>query len=66
MRDGFGRNYFITSVPAVMAFDERGPRLGTKITDPAKMSDEKFLEGWIREEARSVDGGGTTKGWFQW
>lgn len=58
MREGFGHTYVISSVPTVMAFDERGARMSSRIMDPAKMTDEDFLAGWIREEARRVGGGG--------
>lgn len=59
MREGFGHRYVISSVPTVMAFDEMGPRMSTRLMDPAKMTDEEFLAGWIREEAKRMGGGGS-------
>lgn len=64
MREGFGSTYVISSVPTIMSFDATGARLSTRLVDPAKMTDEEFLERWIREEARSVGGGGGT-GFFR-
>lgn len=64
MKEGLGHEYVISSVPTLMAFDEVGPRMSTRIMDPEKMTDEKFLEAWIREEARRI-GGGTPGSWFK-
>lgn len=58
MREGFGHRYVISSVPTVMSFDAQGPRMSTRLMDPGKMTDEEFLAEWIREEARTIGGGG--------
>ncbi|SPN99746.1 uncharacterized protein DNG_02597 [Cephalotrichum gorgonifer] len=65
MREGFGQAYVISSLPTILAFEETGPRMSTRLMDPANMTDKEFLAGWIREEARHVSGGSSLTGWFR-
>jgi hypothetical protein len=56
---GLGMAYMITSIPTLLAFDDRGePRTDTKVTDGRQLTDRRFLEEWIRNEARRNGGGG--------
>ncbi|PKS09346.1 hypothetical protein jhhlp_003960 [Lomentospora prolificans] len=57
MKEGFGHMYVISSVPTLMAFDEHGGRMSTRIMDPTQLTDETFLANWIREEARRMNNG---------
>lgn len=62
MKEGFGHMYVISSVPTLMAFNGHGGRMSTRVIDPAQLTSEAFLTNWIREEARSMGGGGFTGG----
>ncbi|CAI4210971.1 unnamed protein product [Parascedosporium putredinis] len=62
MKEGFGHMYVISSVPTLMAFNEHGGRMSTRVMDPAQLTSEAFLTNWIREEARSMGGSGFTGG----
>ncbi|KAK3336952.1 hypothetical protein B0T19DRAFT_411087 [Cercophora scortea] len=69
MSAGLGLTYMINSVPTLLSFDAQEAQTQTKVTDAArKLSDPKFLEEWIRNEARRQGnrgaGGGTGIGDF--
>lgn len=42
----------INSIPTLLSFDAQEAQVDTKITDGRKLSDRKFLEEWIRSEAK--------------
>lgn len=52
MSQGLGMTYMITSVPTLLSFDAQEAQVQTKVHDARKLSDRKFLEEWIRNEAR--------------
>ena len=69
MQSGLGMTYQITSMPTLLSLDRGEAQTTTKLTDPAKLKDRKFMIEWIRTEARRRgDGGGaggfTGKGFF--
>ncbi|KAK3695522.1 hypothetical protein B0T22DRAFT_455521 [Podospora appendiculata] len=68
MSAGLGLTYMIHSVPTLLSFDAQEAQTQTKVTDARKLSDPKFLEEWIRNEARRQGnrgaGGGTGLGDF--
>lgn len=69
MQSGLGMTYQITSMPTLLSLDRGEAQTTTKLTDPAKLKDRKFMIEWIRTEARRRgDGGGaggfTGKGVF--
>jgi hypothetical protein len=49
---GLGQTYMITSIPTLMAFDAGEAMTDTKVVDARKLADRRFLEDWIRNEAR--------------
>ena len=58
---GLGLTYMIRSVPTLLSFDAQEAQIDTKVTDGKQLTDRKFLEDWIRTEARrhgSRGGGG--------
>jgi thiol-disulfide isomerase/thioredoxin len=67
---GMGLTYMINSVPTLLSFDAQEAQIQTKIRDGRLLSDRKFLEEWIRTEARRHGdrgggaGGGTHSGFF--
>lgn len=52
MSAGLGLTYMINSIPTLLSFDAQEAQVETKITDGRKLSDRKFLEEWIRAEAK--------------
>lgn len=52
MAEGLGLRYMITSVPTLLSFDAGEAQVETKVMDGRKLADRKFLEEWIRTEAR--------------
>lgn len=60
MSSGLGLTYMINSIPTLLSFDAQEAQTQTKISDPRQMADRKFLEEWIRNEARrhGTRGGG--------
>lgn len=56
---GLGLTYMINSVPTLLSFSDAGlPVAESRVEDAARMTDEAFLEEWIRDEARRGRGGG--------
>lgn len=72
MSQGLGMTYMITSVPTLLSFDAQEAQVQTKVQDARKLTDRRFLEEWIRNEARrhggrgggSAAGGGSFGGLF--
>ncbi|KAL2131992.1 hypothetical protein VTI74DRAFT_4324 [Chaetomium olivicolor] len=52
MAAGLGLTYMINSVPTLLSFDAGEAQAKTKVTDGRQLADRKFLEEWIRNEAR--------------
>jgi hypothetical protein len=52
MSAGLGLTYMINSVPTLLSFDAGEAQVQTKVTDGRRLADPKFLEEWIRTEAR--------------
>ncbi|KAK4242052.1 hypothetical protein C8A03DRAFT_11768 [Achaetomium macrosporum] len=52
MSAGLGLTYMINSVPTLLSFDAGEAQVETKVTDGRRLADRKFLEEWIRNEAR--------------
>jgi thiol-disulfide isomerase/thioredoxin len=52
MSAGLGLTYMINSVPTLLSFDAQEAQTQTKVSDARQLSDRKFLEEWIRNEAR--------------
>ncbi|GAB1312113.1 Thioredoxin domain-containing protein [Madurella fahalii] len=52
MSAGLGLTYMINSVPTLLSFDAGEAQVQTKVTDGRQLADRKFLEEWIRSEAR--------------
>ena len=63
-----GVTYAISSMPTLMAFSRQEPQLETKVARVDQLKDRKFLEEWIRTEARRGGDGGAGGslfgGWF--
>lgn len=65
MSAGLGLTYMINSVPTLLSFDAGEAQVQTKVSDGKKLADRKFLEEWIRNEARrhgNRGGGGPSGG----
>jgi hypothetical protein len=58
MSDGLGMTYMITSMPTLLSFDAQEAQVQTKIVDGRKLADRRFLEEWVRNEARRQGGRG--------
>lgn len=58
MSAGLGLTYMITSVPTLLSFDAQEAQIQTKVSDARQLADKKFLEEWIRTEARRHGGRG--------
>jgi thiol-disulfide isomerase/thioredoxin len=52
MAAGLGHEYLITTVPTLLSFDAGEAQVETKVVDGRKLADRRFLEEWIRTEAR--------------
>ncbi|KAK3311442.1 uncharacterized protein B0T15DRAFT_75666 [Chaetomium strumarium] len=52
MAAGLGLTYMVNSVPTLLSFDAGEAQVETKVTDGRRLADRKFLEEWIRNEAR--------------
>lgn len=52
MTANLGLTYMINSIPTLLSFDAGEAQVQTKITDARQLADRKFLEEWIRNEAR--------------
>ncbi|KAI1865213.1 hypothetical protein JX265_008260 [Neoarthrinium moseri] len=67
MADGLGMTYMITSIPTLLSFDAQEAQVETKVMDARKLADRRFLEEWVRNEAKrhgGRGGGGGGKGLF--
>lgn len=65
MSAGLGLTYMINSIPTLLSFDAGEAQVQTKVSDGRKLADPKFLEEWIREEAKrhgNRGGGGPSGG----
>lgn len=58
MTSGLGLTYMISSVPTLMSFDAGEAQFETKVADGNRLKDRRFLEEWIRTEARRHGGRG--------
>jgi len=58
MEAGLGLTYMINSIPTLLSFDAQEAQVETKVTNGRQLSDRKFLEEWIRTEARRHGGRG--------
>lgn len=58
MSEGLGMDYMITSIPTLLSFDAQEAQTQTKVVDARQMADRKFLEEWLRNEARRHGGRG--------
>ncbi|KAK3363675.1 hypothetical protein B0T25DRAFT_52535 [Lasiosphaeria hispida] len=59
MEASLGLTYVINSLPTLLSFDAQEAQVETKVTNGRQLSDRKFLENWIRTEAkRHGDRGG--------
>lgn len=58
MSAGLGLTYMINSVPTLLSFDAGEAQVTTKVADGNKLKDRRFLEEWIRTEARRHGGRG--------
>jgi len=52
MSAGLGLMYMINSVPTLLSFDAQEAQTQTKVSDARLLADKKYLEEWIRTEAR--------------
>ncbi|KAK4133404.1 hypothetical protein BT67DRAFT_382676 [Trichocladium antarcticum] len=52
MTANLGLTYMINSIPTLLSFDAGEAQVQTKVTDARQLADRKFLEEWIRNEAR--------------
>lgn len=52
MAAGLGLTYMINSVPTLLSFDAGEAQVRTKVADGRRLADRKFLEEWMRTEAR--------------
>ncbi|KAM7208967.1 hypothetical protein V8F20_000845 [Naviculisporaceae sp. PSN 640] len=52
MSAGLGLTYMINSIPTLLSFDAQEAQVETKVTDGKQLADRRFLEEWIRNEAR--------------
>ncbi|KAK0725588.1 hypothetical protein B0H67DRAFT_481702 [Lasiosphaeris hirsuta] len=52
MEADLGLTYMINSFPTLLSFDAQEAQLETKVTNGRQLSDRKFLEDWIRTEAK--------------
>lgn len=57
MKAGLAEEYFVTSIPTLLAFRRGRAQLERKVVGEIELEDIAFLEGWVREEA--VGGRGT-------
>ncbi|KAJ9155154.1 hypothetical protein NKR23_g1600 [Pleurostoma richardsiae] len=58
MAAGLGLTYMINSVPTLLSFDAGEAQVATKVADGNNLKDRRFLEEWIRTEARRHGGRG--------
>lgn len=58
MTEGLGLTYMINSVPTLLSFDAGEAQVETKVADGNLLRDRRFVEEWIRKEARRHGGRG--------
>lgn len=58
MTEGLGLTYMINSVPTLLSFDAGEAQVETKVVDGNLLKDRRFVEEWIRKEARRHGGRG--------
>lgn len=58
MSGDLGMRYMITSIPTLLSIDAGEPQTDTKTMDARKLSDRKWLEEWIINEAKRHGGRG--------
>lgn len=58
MSEGLGLTYMINSVPTLLSFDAGEAQVETKVADGNLLRDKRFVEEWIRKEARRHGGRG--------
>lgn len=58
MAGALGLTYMINSVPTLLSFDAGEAQVATKLADGNRLKDRRFLEEWIRTEARRHGGRG--------
>ncbi|KAH8661856.1 hypothetical protein BX600DRAFT_437293 [Xylariales sp. PMI_506] len=58
MSDGLGATYMITSIPTLLSFDAQEAQVDTRVMDGRRLADRRFLEEWVRNEARRHGGRG--------
>lgn len=51
MSSGLAGEYFITSIPTLLAFKKGQAQLENKVVENTKLVNRAFLEGWVRKEA---------------
>lgn len=62
MSSGLAGEYFITSIPTLLAFKKGQAQLENKVVENTELGNRALLEGWVRKEAggegeRSGSGG---------
>ncbi|KAK3298201.1 uncharacterized protein B0H64DRAFT_68266 [Chaetomium fimeti] len=65
MSAGLGLTYMINSIPTLLSFDAGEAQIQTKVSDGKKLADRRFLEEWIKNEAKrqgNRGGGGPSGG----
>lgn len=58
MAGGLGLTYMINSVPTLLSFDAGEAQVATKVADGNLLRDRRFVEEWIRTEAKRRGGRG--------
>lgn len=51
MSSGLAGEYFITSIPTLLAFKKGQAHLENKVVEKTDLGNRAFLEGWVRKEA---------------
>lgn len=64
IRSSLAGEYFITSIPTLLAFRRGQAQLERKVTGKTELGSRTFLEGWVREQAESEEEGGGGVGLF--
>lgn len=68
MSSGLAGEYFITSIPTLLAFKKGQAKLESKVVKNAELGNRALLEAWIRKEAsregKRSGGGGLLPGIF--
>lgn len=56
--------FAVAKAPTLLAFSRGEPQLETMVTGEKELRDWKFLEEWVKVEARRGGDGGAGGGWF--